>query len=138
MSMVGSGSLTRYGIMKSVNNFSISAEKQAEKQNENQKPFQWTDGTWEDLESNIIGTYTCKEENAAGTICDDGAFTATPGVYTNWKPHNSRPEPNALTNKNHATIRRNGQWEDTLGTDTDPKYVAVCFKRFVLTDWFLY
>ena len=136
MSMLGSGSLTRYGFLISENNFSIYAEEQ----DENQKSFQWTDGTWKDLEipSNIIGTYSCEEEHAAGIRCLDGAFTATPGVYTNWKPHNSRPEPNALTSKNHATIRNNGQWEDTLGTDSDPKYVAVCFKRFVLTDWFLY
>ena len=120
--------------MISVNNCSTYAEKQ----DENQKPFQWTEGTWKDLEipSNIIGTYTCKEEHADGTRCMDGTFTATPGVYTNWKPHNRRPEPNGLTSKNHATIRNNGQWQDTLGTDTDPKYVAVCFKRFFLTNWY--
>ena len=105
--------------------------------------FQSVEGTWKDLEipSNIIGTYTCNVEEASGERCKNGAFTATvtgsTPVYNNWWTNgNTKSEPNGLTNKNHATIRKNGDWEDTLGTDTDPNYVAICFKRLILSSSF--
>ena len=90
------------------------------------------EGNWNfdgNFDGTTFGTFTCTDiKNAAN--CKAGDWEIPKPAYENFRKdsNGALKEPDGYLSQNNAIIRKNGWWNDVVGTDS---YFAICFKRVI-------
>ena len=87
------------------------------------------EGNWISIDGTTFGTFICTDKRNNAN-CKAGDWEIPKPAYENFRKdsNDALKEPDGYLSENNAIIRKNGWWNDVVGTDS---YFAICFKRVI-------